>query len=172
MSASITAATVTDRTNALFAKLDTKQKGYIDAADLESATGAGDSGRAAELFKQLDADSDGKVTKSELSTALQNVGDELAAQSDQSRVKAASGGAPARTPHGGGRAPAASATETTTKYVAAADTNRDGTVSADEDAAYKKLLAQAEAKAQAQIKQYAENSGAADSASVGIDVSA
>ena len=41
------------------------------------------------------------------------------------------------------------------KYIAAADTNTDGTVSAEEAAAYKKLLASAaEAKAQTQAQEY------------------
>ena len=204
MSAITTATSTTSTaslTNALFSKLDTKQKGYIDAADLKSAAGTDDAdgSQSAQLLKQLDSDGDGKITKSELSTAIDKVGAELNAQLDQSRTANAtanattnattdattdvkSGAAPAQKAGGGGGAPAAasgasdSTTATTTKYVAAADTNDDGTVSADEEAAYKLLLASQEAKAQAQVQQYKNISGASESTDVSssnsVDVTA
>ncbi len=80
--------------NAIFSELDTKQKGYIDEADLKNAADAAgtDSTQTAELFKQLDSDSDGKATKSELSAAVEKVGNQLNAQLDQSRVDKAAGG--------------------------------------------------------------------------------
>jgi Ca2+-binding EF-hand superfamily protein len=70
MSSTISAtSTATTTTDALFAKFDTKKKGYIDATDLQTAGAAteADSAKAAEAFKQIDTDSDGKITKSELS---------------------------------------------------------------------------------------------------------
>lgn len=174
MSTTISSST-TSLANALFDKLDTKKKGYVDQADFQSALGTDSTDTTTtEAFKEIDDDSDGKVSKSELSVALQKVGDELAAQMDQSRVTAAtsatadtgstaaaddsetgtitaatstaaSGGA--RPAGGGGGAPAASSsTESTTKYVAAADTDNDGTVSDAEQAAYKKAQAALEIK--------------------------
>lgn len=182
MSSTINATSSASVTDALFAKLDTQKKGYIDAADLKNAAGAAkvDDTSAAAAFKQIDSDGNGKVTKSELSTAIDKVGDQLNAQLDASRTKTASAGAkPAGGGGGhggGGAAPAASSSDsaTTAKYVAAADTNADGTVSADEEAAYKKLqAASAEAKAQAQVQEYKDNSGtSAATASGTVDVSA
>lgn len=183
MSATITATNSASVTDALFKKLDTKQKGYIDEADLKAAAGdeSAAASRSAEVFKQLDSDGNGKVTKSELSAAVEKVGSQLDAQVDQSRVKNATGGANAGDGAGGhgggGGAPPArsggSDSATATKYVAAADTNGDGTVSADEEAAYKKLLASAETKAQAQVQEYKNISGDSSASNSGrVDVSA
>ena len=181
MSAISTATSTASVTNALFAKLDTRQKGYIDEADLKIAAGTdrADDRKSAEVFKQLDSDGSGKITKSELSAAVEKVGAELNAQLDQSRMKtsatdARSGaGAPA---HVGGGAPPVDSSAVATKYVAAADTNSDGTVSAAEDAAYKLLQASADAKAQAQVQEYKDNGDAPGStesiASGSVDVSA
>lgn len=110
---------------------------------------------------------------------MEKVGNQLDAQFDQSRVdkanactKPAAGG---RLPGGGGGAPPAKSADSnstaTTKYVAAADTNGDGKVSADEEAAYKKLQANAEAKAQSQVQEYkttSEMSEQADSSSFSV----
>jgi hypothetical protein len=182
MSSTISATSTATTADALFAKLDTKKKGYIDAADLKSAAGAttADDAKAAEAFKQIDTDSDGKITKSELSAAIDKVSDQLNAQLDASRTSSAAAGAkPAGGggERGGGAPPVASAssdTATTAKYVAAADTNTDGTVSAEEAAAYKKLqAASADAKAQAQVQEYKNNSGTSEAVTSGsIDVSA
>jgi hypothetical protein len=203
MSTTINTASAT-LSNALFDKLDTKQKGYIDQADLQAAAGPdGDSSKTAEVFKTLDSDGDGKVTKSELSTAMDKVSDSLNAQLDASRVTAASahlqeGGAAGKGGgvhggHGGGGggggggeksggtsdSGSTTSSSSDTKYVAAADTNGDGTVSDTEEAAYE--LQQAAAKAQAQVEQYkavgndssADKQGAASEKSgSAIDVSA
>ena len=174
MSAAISATSTANISESIFAKLDTKKKGYIDAADLKNAAGAAkaDDANAAEAFKQIDTDGDGKVTKSELSAAIDKVGDELNAQLDQSRMQAASvGGKPPAGGGGGGGAPrvesGSSDSETTSKYVAAADINGDGTVSADEAAAYKKLQASADVKAQAQVQEYTNNSAASEATTSG-----
>jgi hypothetical protein len=180
MSTTITAPSTSNVTDAPFKKLDTKQKGYIDAADLKAAAGDDSvaESKSAEVFKQLDSDGNGKVTKSELSAAVEKVGNQLDAQLDQSRVQNATGaakGGERAGGHGGGAPPAKSGsdTETATKYVAAADTNGDGTVSADEEAAYKKLLASAETKAQAQVQEYKNISGDSSAGNSGsVDVSA
>jgi Ca2+-binding EF-hand superfamily protein len=175
MSSTISATSTATAADALFAKLDTKKKGYIDAADLKPAAGTteADGAKAAEAFKHIDTDSDGKVTKSELSTAIDKVSDELNAQLDSSRAANSAAGAK---PAGGGAPPVASGsndTETTAKYVAAADTDSDGTVTAAEEAAYKKLeAATAEAKALAQVQEYKDNSGTSEAATSGnVDVS-
>jgi hypothetical protein len=179
MSSTISATSTATTTDALFAKLDTKKKGYIDAADLKSAAGAtaADDAKAAEAFKQIDTNSDGKVTKSELSTAIDKVSEQLNAQLDSSRTASSAAGAkPAGGGGGGGGAPpvASGSSDTqTAKYVAAADTNSDGTVTAAEAAAYKKLeAASAEAKALAQVQEYKDNSGTTEAATSGtVDVS-
>jgi hypothetical protein len=143
MAATINAIGAKDVANTLFNKLDTQRKGYIEAQDIAAAAGEGaDAEQVAEIFTRLDGDSDGRVTKSELSEAVEKVGNELNAQLDQSRVAAA----PTGRPPGGGAPPpkpADSESETEISYVAAADTDNDGTVSEAEDAAYKKAQAQA-----------------------------
>src|SRR5450830_312826 len=84
----------------LFDKLDTKKKGYIDQADLQAAAPNAKDDNSAAVFKALDTDGDGKVSKSELSTAIDKVGEQLNAQRDASRVDAAAADA------GGGAAAA------------------------------------------------------------------
>jgi hypothetical protein len=179
MVASISNSTVNNWSESLFNKLDTKRQGYVDQADLaalgtDEADATANSEDAAAMLKQIDGDDDGKISKSELSTAIGKVADELNAQFDSSRVdKSQAMGAP---PARGGAAPvAASSTGADNKYVQAADTDTDGTVSDAEAAAYKKLMAaQAEgtsgskvdgdgseqelARALDQLKQYVENS--------------
>ena len=177
----------------LFSKLDTKSKGYIDQADLEAAApaGKGDSAAAAELLKQLDGDSNGQVSKSELSAAVDKVGAELDAQFDQSRLQFASadgatgqraagggggggGGSGGNPPVGGAAATEETdSSETAIKYNASADSDSDGTVTADEDAAYKKQLARMEERAREQLKAYAreDDSGAPGQARA-LDISA
>lgn len=92
MVASISSSTVSNWSDTLFNKLDTKKQGYVDQSDLTAALGADEAGStansddAAEMLKQIDGDGDGKITKSELSTAVSKVADELNAQFDSSRV--------------------------------------------------------------------------------------
>jgi hypothetical protein len=194
MVASIGSSTVNNWSESLFNKLDNKKQGYVDQADLAAALGADaadaapSSEDAAAILKQIDGDDDGKITQSELSTAIGKVADELNAQFDSSRVDKSQamgatgvagtdGAARSAPPAGGGAAPvAASSTGSDNKYVQAADTDTDGTVSDAEAAAYKKrMAAQAEgtsgsnvdgadsdqelARALDQLKQYVENSG-------------
>lgn len=78
----------------LFSKLDTKNQGYIEQSDLQSAfrsisgsSSSTDSTNVEEVFSQLDGNSDGKVTKDELSTTLQKIADELDSQFDSMRIQ-------------------------------------------------------------------------------------
>ncbi|MBI2308849.1 MAG: EF-hand domain-containing protein [Rhodocyclales bacterium] len=83
----------------LFGALDTGNQGYIEQSDLESALGkigTGDTG-AAELFAQLDGNSDGKVSKDEFSSALQAAAAQLDAQFGEMRMQ---GGMPPPPPPG------------------------------------------------------------------------
>ena len=188
----IAATSSSTLSNNLFAKLDTQQKGYISATDLQNAAGpSADASTTDALFKQLDTNSDGKVTQSELSVATKNVGDQLIAQLNQSQTgssssttdgtsttagthsakaeaahahRLAGGGAP---PGKGGSSDSVTSTDSasstsSTDSTSAADTNGDGTVSATEAAAFQKLIDTA--KAEAQLQQYTNNSGTASAA--------
>ncbi len=178
-------SSVSNWTDSVFSKLDTKNQGYIEKADLQTALGAagGDGDQSVDIdstFSALDGDDDGKVTKSELTEAMTKLSDQLNAQFDASRVSGgmqppsspppegegeeggmtATGGMSAMSsaprgaggpPPGGGAQGAGSAGETeetsstSSTYVAAADTDGDGTVSEEEQAAYDKKVASGEA---------------------------
>lgn len=133
--------------DAIFSRLDTKNQGYIDKAGLQDALAAAGDGSADtsadDAMKALDGDSDGKVTKSELTEAMTKLSDQLNAQFDASRVGRGGGpgGMPPKGPPPAGAGGTSDATESTTTYNAAADTDGDGTVSTDEEAAYAKLQA-------------------------------
>jgi hypothetical protein len=175
--------------DAALSRLDTKKQGHIEQSDLASALSAtGESGASddtaalKEVFSATDGDSDGRVTRSELSDAMTKLSDQLNAQFDASRVQggmapgappaealasssaasassgeggvdAAGGTQGAGGPRGGGgaggAAPAGGSTgstdsTTSTDYVAAADTDGNGTVSDAEQAVYDKKLASGE----------------------------
>jgi Ca2+-binding EF-hand superfamily protein len=114
----------------VFSKIDTKSQGYLEVSDLESAfskissdtssSGTSSSANATnaasinDLFKKLDGDGDGKVTKSEFSDGLKKLSDQLDSQFNASRTIDATGtqanqgaqgakGAPPPPPGGGGR---------------------------------------------------------------------
>lgn len=159
----------------VFSKLDTKSQGYLEIADLESAfntissgtsgttSSSTDNSTADALFKKLDSDGDGKVTKSEFSVGLKKLSDELESQFNARRITDATGnqgpqganGPPPPPPDGEQNAGASKAqlaaiasdvskTDSTaganlTKVAAnfeAADTNQDGKVSLKETLAY------------------------------------
>ena len=126
-------------TDSVFSKLDTKNQGYIEKSDLQSALSATDndggmqSGDIDDAFGALDGDGDGKVTRSELTDAMTKLSDQLNAQFDASRVNGGGmrpDGPPPGPPPGG-----AGSTEST-ESTEPADTNGDGTVSAQEQVAY------------------------------------
>jgi Ca2+-binding EF-hand superfamily protein len=82
----------------LFAKIDTKNQGYIDASELQTAfsqisgDGQGTPTDASNFLSQVDANGDGKVTKQELTDSMQKVADQLNAQFSASRVSASQSG--------------------------------------------------------------------------------
>jgi Ca2+-binding EF-hand superfamily protein len=165
MVASISSNTgsVSNWADSVFSKLDTKNQGYIEKSDLQSAlsaTGDSDSTQSTDIddaFSALDGDGDGKVTKSELTDAMTKLSDQLSAQFDAARVNRGAGmrpdGPPPGPPPGGSGGPgggtdgagatggtsgtsSTSSTSGTSGTTEAADTNGDGTVSAAELAAY------------------------------------
>jgi Ca2+-binding EF-hand superfamily protein len=151
MPSAVSSSTVSDWSTQLFSRLDTKKQGYIEKADIETAfaktatagtDSTADTAAADKFFDDVDTDGDGKLTKSELSTAISKVADELNAQFDQSRVSKGGGGPPpggaagGPPPSGGAGATDDSTSTDSDTAVAAADTNGDGTVSAEEAAAY------------------------------------
>lgn len=82
----------------LFSKLDSKNQGYIEKSDLQSAfdqiSANGNSGNTAsvdEVFKQLDGNNDGKVTKQEMSDSLTNMAEQLDSQFNSMRTSGQGG---------------------------------------------------------------------------------
>lgn len=88
----------------LFSALDTKNQGYIEKSDLESALSqiesTDSSGAAEELFSQLDGDGNGKVTQSEVSDSLKQMAEQLDAGFNNLRM---AGGMPPPLPPGEGQ---------------------------------------------------------------------
>lgn len=73
----------------LFSKLDTENKGYLEVSDLETAFANLDSSSdtsAGDVFGQLDGDSDGKITKEELTSGLKSLAEELDSQFSAMRM--------------------------------------------------------------------------------------
>ncbi|MBC3929890.1 EF-hand domain-containing protein [Undibacterium sp. CY21W] len=175
-----------------FSKLDTKGQGYLEVSDLESAfsniasasgstSGSDATSTANDLFKKLDADSDGKVTKDEFSSGLKKLADDLESQFNQSRTSGvgqdrgtppppsgaseASGGGTDAVSSGSATTSStatssASDTSSASKTYEAADTNQDGKVTQKEEEAY--LLKLLEAKATASGDKGTQQAGAAD----------
>ncbi len=84
---------LTQWASSLFSKLDTKNQGYIEKSDLQSALdGLSASGNSSEnasvddVFGALDTNGDGKVTEQEMSTSLQSLLDDLQSQLNSSRA--------------------------------------------------------------------------------------
>lgn len=119
-------------TDNLFARLDATNKGYLNKSDLQSAAQTSSTGSINETFKKLDANSDGQLTKSEVSDGIKKFADALGSQLNQMRMsEGAAKGAPGMPP------PPATDTNTSTNTSSdPADSNRDGTVSAQEAVAY------------------------------------
>jgi Ca2+-binding EF-hand superfamily protein len=84
----ISSSIATSWASNLFSKLDTRNQGYLDQADLESAFSAisGSTSDVGSLFSQLDGDSNGKVTEDEMTTALQSIFDQLDSQLNEMRM--------------------------------------------------------------------------------------
>ena len=161
----------------VFSKLDTKNQGYLEVSDLETAFGniaqtgssnsstSGSSGSSGSsntdsvnaLFKKLDSDGDGKVTKSEFSDGIKKLGEALDSQFNARRTSHAEGSRPPPPPPGGGaddagldktqlaglatevgknNSSAGAALTQVAQNFDAADTNQDGKVSLQETLAY------------------------------------
>lgn len=171
----------------VFSKLDTKNQGYLEVSDLESAFGniasssststagtastsssgsstssanaSGNSASINDLFKKLDSDGDGKVTKSEFSDGIKKLGDALETQFNARRTRGAEGSRPPPPPPPGGgeggdqgldktqltdlstevgktNSSAGAALSQVAQNFDAADTNQDGKVSLQETLAY------------------------------------
>ncbi|MFZ6643726.1 EF-hand domain-containing protein [Undibacterium sp. TC4M20W] len=163
----------------VFSKLDTKNQGYLEVSDLESAFGniasssststastssSGSSTNSTnasinDLFKKLDSDGDGKVTKSEFSDGIKKLGDALETQFNAKRTRGAEGSRPPPPPPPGGgeggdqgldktqltdlstevgktNSSAGAALSQVAQNFDAADTNQDGKVSLQETLAY------------------------------------
>ncbi|MBK1680477.1 EF-hand domain-containing protein [Rhodocyclus tenuis] len=153
----------------IFSKLDTSGQGYLELSDFETAFASLDSSSssstttsAEDVFAQIDADRDGKVTQDELTSKLQELADTLDSQFDQSRV---AGGMPPPPPQNGGDngedqglsedemtamasdvaasdSNLASLLNTVVGNFDAADTNGDGRVTFKESQAYAEKSAQ------------------------------
>ncbi len=76
-----------------FSRLDSKSQGYIEQSDFTSAISQtsqnADTSKLAELFQTFDSDSDGKVTKDELSASLKKLSEPLDDQFNQMRMEGA-----------------------------------------------------------------------------------
>lgn len=73
----------TQMVETLFANIDTENKGYLEAADLQAAfdqlstDGDSDTASVDEMFATLDSDGDGKLTSTEMSESMQTLSDTL-----------------------------------------------------------------------------------------------
>ena len=148
----------------LFAKLDPTGKGYITKSDLQSAmsqlSGSGSSSGTAsssgtsssgsstsvdEIFKKIDTNGDGKITKDEMTSGMKSLASSLQGQINKT---GRGGPPPGGTPPSGGSPPSSSSSDSTsttqsssaTKTYQAADTNQDGKVSEKEQIAYDLLM--------------------------------
>ena len=92
--------------DSIFSRLDTKNQGYIEKSDLQSALSATDDSNSTQssdiddAFSALDGDGDGKVTKSELTDAMTKLSDQLNAQFDAGRMNGGGGARPDGPPPG------------------------------------------------------------------------
>lgn len=94
MISSVSSSMASSWANKLFTQLDTKNQGYIEQSDLESAFSkiSDSTADVEDVFTQMDSDSDGKVTENELTTALQQVAEELDSQFNSMRMQGGSEG--------------------------------------------------------------------------------
>ncbi len=122
----------------LFSKLDTKGQGYIEKSDLQGAFDQASSKTpsAEDIFKALDGDGDGKVTKQEMSDSVRKLADQLIGQLQNMRMS----GMSKSDVNGMAESATGSAAQKLTDLAEnfdAADTNQDGNVSAQELMAYR-----------------------------------
>lgn len=132
----------------LFSKLDTKGQGFIEKSDLQGAfdqvaskSSSGNTPGVDDVFKALDGDGDGKVTKQEMFDSVKKLADQLDSQFQSMRM---SGGGMGR--GGMSKSDIASMLDSTgsasqkltdlAQNFDTADTNQDGKISAQEAMAY------------------------------------
>lgn len=129
----------------LFSKLDTKGQGYIEKSDLQGAFDQVSAKRASgnmpsvdDVFKTLDGDGDGKVTKQEMSDSVQKLADQLDSQFQDMRMRGKGGisesdiGRMAESATGS----AAQTLSALAQNFDATDTNQDGKISGQEAMAF------------------------------------
>jgi len=139
----------------IFSSLDTKNQGYIDKDELQTAltqaTGGSSSDASQQvdqIFQALDTDGNGQISKAELSAGLDKLaaaGGAASATStgstpgtdaqDGTAVTASAATTGTSTAHAGGAHGSGGASDDSQSY-APADTNHDGVVSPEELAAY------------------------------------
>jgi Ca2+-binding EF-hand superfamily protein len=134
----------------LFSKLDTKGQGFIEKSDLQSAfdqvsskSSSGNTPSVDDVFKALDGDGDGKVTKQEMFDSVKKLADQLDSQFQSMRMSGKGGGMGSG---GMSKSDIASMLDSTgsasqkltdlAQNFDAADTNHDGQISAQEAMAY------------------------------------
>lgn len=129
----------------LFSKLDTKGQGYIEKSDLQSAfdqvsskSSSGNNPSVDDVFKALDGDGDGKVTKQEMSDSVKKLAGQLDSQFQSMRMSGKWGGM-SKSDITSMLDSTGSASQKLTDLALnfdAADTNQDGQISAQEAVAY------------------------------------
>ena len=206
--------------DSVFSKLDTKSQGYLEVSDLEAAfskisgsnsstsstsstnsttasstssssTSSTDSSTVSNLFKTLDSNSDGKVTKDEFSSGLKKLSDALETQFNARRTNGSGSSSNQMPPpppdgvSGGGNADdggltqsqlsdlatnvsssnssAGSSLSTVAKNFDAADTNQDGKVSLKETLAYLEKVASATGSSSTQSTSNTSSTGSTSS---------
>jgi len=156
----------------VFSQLDTTNKGYLNKTDVQSAydklassnssspsssTSSNSASKTDSVFKALDSNSDGQITKQEFKDGLQKLSDQLDAHFNNSRTKVAGqdnqtnqtqeakGPPPPPPSHGSNdsagktdssSSASSSTSSSATKSYDPADTNKDGIVSEEERLAY------------------------------------
>ena len=78
----------------LFSKLDTKGQGYIEKSDFQGAFDkvASKTASVDDVFKALDGNDDGKITKQEMSDSVTKLADQLVSQLQSMRMSGKEGG--------------------------------------------------------------------------------
>jgi Ca2+-binding EF-hand superfamily protein len=135
--------------DSLFSKLDTKGQGYIEKSDLQGAFDQVSAKRASDnmpsvddVFKTLDGDGDGKVTKQEMSDSVQKLADQLDSQYQDMRMRGKGGGMGGMSKSDissmadSASGSAAQVLSNLAQNFDAADTNQDGKISAQEAMAF------------------------------------
>lgn len=130
----------------LFSKLDTKGQGYIEKSDFQGAFDkvASKTASVDDVFKALDGNDDGKITKQEMSDSVTKLADQLVSQLQSMRMSGKEGGGLGGV--GMSKNDISSMVDSTggtsqtlndlSQNFDAADTNQDGTISAQELMAY------------------------------------